>query len=578
MIKNKAIFVIAALILLFFTNYIYAQQAELQVKIEPPALIAGSSGEILVTYVFPQGMHQILQEDYFFFEVEDQVGFSFGDLVYPEGKIEDDGFIHLYGQATLTRTITVSPATVPGFYEIDILAGYQLCYDSGACIMPEEVDITAGLEVLPRIEESEIETALPPVESSDSEPILLYLFFALIGGIILNLTPCVLPVLSLRAFTLIRDSQDDKKKITISSLVYSAGILFCFLLLAIIVIALKASGELVGWGFQFQNPTFVLVLTAIIFAFSLALFDVFVITAPDSKVANKMISKRGLAGSFFMGVFAVLLGTPCTAPILGAALAFAFAQPPLLIIAMFSLIGLGMALPFILIAFKPAYVKKLPKPGEWMNILKEIMGFLLLFWAIKMLQVLYYQLGGDALISIIYFLLGLGFAFWIIGRFIRPEVKPVTKIIALIIAILIVIFVGNLTLRFDDQNLRTDDQSEVISGRWQSFSPERIHELREEGVPIFIDFTAKWCTTCYTNELTVLYTSDIQEAFERKGVELFIADFTRYDETIAQWIQSYGRVGVPVYVFYLPGEEEPILLPEIITKRMVFDVLDRIEP
>ena len=522
-------------------------------------------------------MHQILQEDYFFFEVESKTGFTAGQLIYPAGKPEDDGFIHLYGSATLTRSLTVSPDVLPGDYQLELIAGYQLCYDSGACIMPEEINLTASLQVLPVGDTSDEVPLLPREEPGSEDPILLYLFFALIGGIILNLTPCVLPVLSLRAFTLMRDSQQDKKKITINSLVYSSGILFCFFVLATIVVLLKASGELVGWGFQFQNPIFVLALTAIIFVFSLSLFDVFVITAPESKVATKLTSKRGLAGSFSLGVFAVLLGTPCTAPILGAALAFAFAQPPILVFAMFGLIGIGMALPFILIAFNPTFVNKLPKPGEWMNILKEVMGFLLLFWAVKMLQVLYYHVGGEGLISVIYFLLALAFSFWIIGSFIRPEVSLVKKILALIIAILIILLVGYQNLRFNDLDRSVEDRGEIISGRWQNFSPERIADLRAAGIPVFIDFTAKWCTTCYTNEITVLYTADIQEAFERKNVELFIADFTRFDDTIAQWIHSYGRVGVPVYVFYLPGEEEPVLLPEIITKRHVLEVLERLE-
>jgi thiol:disulfide interchange protein DsbD len=563
----KRILLLTGLIILLSlsVSHLYSQQAKVGGIIDPPEISAGSTGKILITYAFPEGMHQILQEDYFYFDVEDITGFTFDELIYPPGEVEEDGFVHLYNQATLTRSVSVSPETEPGTYKLTVWAGYQLCYDSGACMMPQEVEIELDLEVLPG-------EGLPA-----KEPILMYLFFALLGGVILNLTPCVLPVLSLRAFTLIRDSQADKKKITLNSLTYSLGILFSFLILALIIIVLKASGEYVGWGFQFQNPVFVLVMTSLIFVFSLSLFDVFVITAPDSKVASKMTSKRGLAGSFFMGVFAVLLGTPCTAPILGAALAFAFAQSPMIILTMFLLIGFGMALPFVLIAFKPTFVNKLPKPGEWMNILKVIMGFLLLFWAIKMLQVLYYQLGGEGLFNVIFFLLSLAIGFWIIGRFIRPEVKYYKKVLALIIAALIVVFTGIHTLSFDDPGERGINDSDIIRGRWQEFSPQRINELREADIPLFIDFTAKWCTTCYTNEITVLYSDDIQAAFEEHGVELFVADFTRYDETIFEWIQSYGRVGVPVYVFYLPGREEPILLPEIITKRMIFEVLERIE-
>ncbi len=280
------------IVFLFACSFLFSQQAEVSVRLEPEVIETGSRGKIQVTYVFPEGLHQILQEDYFFFEVAEIPGITLEEIVYPTGKIEADGFIHLYGEVVLTRELNITHDAEPGSYELAITAGYQLCYDNtGTCIMPEEEELKTTLEVL------------PSSTSPTQEPILLYLLFALLGGIILNLTPCVLPVLSLRAFTLIKDSQADKKKITLNSLTYSLGILFSFLSLAIIVIILKASGEYVGWGFQFQNPIFVLVLTSVIFVFSLSLFDVFVISLPDAKVTAKMTSKRGLAGSFFNGSF-----------------------------------------------------------------------------------------------------------------------------------------------------------------------------------------------------------------------------------------------------------------------------------
>lgn len=534
---------------------------EINVEIEPAIIEAGSEAEISVRYVYPEGMHQILQEDFFFFEIESKQGFRLGEIEYPEGKLEDDGFIHLYDESTLKATLYIDRSVDEGEYELTVIAAYQLCFDdTGTCVMPGEEELLLPITVLP----------------APSEPILMYLLFALIGGFILNLTPCVLPVLSLRAFSLINQSQSEKKKITANSLIYSAGVLFSFLVLAVVIILLKTTGQLVGWGFQFQNPGFVIVMTSILFVFSLSLFDVFTITAPDPSVAGKLSRKEGPAGAFFMGIFAVLLGTPCTAPILGAALTFAFAQPASTIILMFTFIGIGMATPFIIIAFKPNFVQKLPKPGEWMNVLKEIMGFLLLFWAVKMLEVLQLQIGGRGLISFIFFLLALALSFRIIGRYVRPGIPPVKKFIALILAILIAVTVGINTINISDERAE-EGVSDMIKGRWQEFSPEKIRQLREEGVPVFIDFTAAWCTTCYTNEITVLFAGDIQAAFEEKGVELFIADFTSYDEVIAEWIQKFGRVGVPVYVFYLPGEDEPVVLPEIITKRMIFDVLERID-
>ncbi len=552
------------LIIIYFANLnAFAPQPIIEANIYPPEIEAGGSGRVEVRYIYPEGMHQILQEEYFFFEIKPKAGFSFGEIDYPEGELWDDGFIHLFGESILKRSINISSTVDPGEYKLSVIAAYQLCYDeTGTCIMPDEQDLILDLKVLP---------------GETGSPLLLYLIFALLGGFILNLTPCVLPVLSLRAFSLINQSQSDRKKITMNSLVYCLGILFSFLILAVIIIALKTTGQMVGWGFQFQNPTFVIVMTSILFVFALSLFDVFTIVAPDPSVAGKLSNKGGLTGAFFMGIFAVLLGTPCTAPILGAALTFAFAQKPLTILLMFIFIGIGMGIPFIVIAIKPNFVKKLPKPGEWMNVLKELMGFLLLFWAIKMLEVLHHQIGGRELLSFLFFLLALGISFRIIGRYVRPDVKPLKKWIAFVFALLIIINVGISTLSFDENSNIIDNDSYHVDGNWQVFDPDKIEELREEGVPVFIDFTAKWCTTCYTNEITVLFTDDIQEAFQEKGVELFIADFTSYDETIAQWIQKYNRVGVPVYVFYLPDEDEPIILPEIITKRMVFNVLDRLE-
>jgi thiol:disulfide interchange protein len=573
-LKSIGIFLLlTALSSAFVLLHGFAIQAEVSANITPSEVRTGATALVEVTYLLPDGMHQIIQEEYFFFDIEAPSGIIIGDLVYPKGKLEDDGYEHLYGEATLTRTITISPDMEPGDYTIELIIGYQLCYDSGTCIMPEEIEMDLEFSVVAG-------EGIPVTNQSADKgsPILLYLFFALLGGFILNLTPCVLPVLSLRAFSLMQQSQSEHRSITLNSLVYSAGVIFSFLALAVIVIVLKASGELVGWGFQFQNPTFVLILTALIFVFSLSLFDVFVISAPDSKVASKLSSKKGLTGAFFMGIFAVLLGTPCTAPILGAALAFAFAQPIGTVLLMFFLIGLGMALPFIIIAFNPKFVKKLPKPGEWMNVLKEIMGFLLLIWAIKMLEVLYYQLGGDNLLSILFFFLALAFAFRIIGRFVRPDLPKLKQMIALIIAVLIIIGVGQNTLKFGEVD--TAQGVEFIAGKpgpWQVFSPQRIDELRAANVPVFIDFTARWCTTCEVNEKTVLFADDILQAFEDYGFEIFIADFTRQDDVIFERIQSYGRVGVPVYVFYLPGEDEPILLPEIINKRMVFEVLERLD-
>lgn len=554
----------------FLSSFLYSMEVKqidnvITAWLEPAETEAGSFIDVYLNFRFPEGMHLIYQEDFFYFEIEEQPGMIVGELKIPEGQLKDDGFVHYYHEVTISRRVQLLRNYPSGPAELEIFAIYQLCYDeTGACVMPEENEFNLDFEVLP--------------SQSGGSHIWKYLIFALLGGLILNFTPCVLPVLSIRAFSLINESRNDKKKIMLSSFAYTAGIIFSFLVLAAVIIILKYSGELIGWGFQFQNTGFVVFLTSLLFVFSLSLFDVFIINLPGMQSAAKVSGKKGLTGSFLLGIFAVLLGTPCTAPLLGAALGFAFAQPPLLILLMFLLIGIGMSLPFILIAFWPGVVKKLPKPGEWMNVFKEVMAFLLLIWTVKMLEVLYYQVGGAGLINVIFFLLSLGFASWLMGRFIKPESSKLKKMVLYLVIIAIIVFSGFSSLRFSPRKAEDGTTVQAITKEgWLNFDPEVINELIAENKPVFIDFTAKWCTTCYTNERTVLFTNEIQDAFARKNVNLFIADFTSYDRTIAEWIQGYGRAGVPVYVFYLPGEPEPVLLPEMITRGMIMNILDQIE-
>ncbi|HCX72293.1 MAG TPA: protein-disulfide reductase, partial [Candidatus Cloacimonas sp.] len=333
----KKYFVIAFLILMVFVPQIFAEEREtVTARVE--------DGKILVTYSIPEGYHQTLQEDYFYIDVEPYPGLQFSDTIYPEGHLDADGNTEYKGNTTLVKKFTVTGGFEPG--QITIYAGYQFCEDSGACLFPEEKEINLAID----------ETALPAAEPKPATSFpktLQYLLMAFLGGIILNVMPCVLPVLSIKAMSLVKQSQQDRKHIFQGSMAYTLGILFSFIVLAAIIIILKTTGESVGWGFQFQSPGFVMALLIVIFVFALSLFDVFIIRAPGMQVATKASSKGGLTGSFLSGIFAVLLATPCTAPLLGAALGFAFSQPPLMILAIFLLIGLGLAFPFIIIGIWP---------------------------------------------------------------------------------------------------------------------------------------------------------------------------------------------------------------------------------
>jgi thiol:disulfide interchange protein DsbD len=356
---------------------------------------------------------------------------------------------------------------------------------------------------------------------------------------------------------------------------YTGGILASFLVLAVVVIVLKISGELVGWGFQFQNPYFVIVLISIIFVFALALFDVFIITAPGMNIAAKASRQSGYLGSFLTGIFAVLVATPCTAPFLGAALGFAFTQPPSMILAILLIVGLGLALPFILLGIRPKIIQKIPKPGEWMNIFKEAMGFLLVGTAIYLMNTLYHQIGGSNLFRVIIFMGILAFASWIYGRFGKPGTAKVKQWISLAAAVLVVALGALFILQFEQpgkgETVVTEQHTQ--DGNWQEFSPGLIETLRQQGKPVFIDFHAQWCTTCKVNKATVLSSEEVQQVFEEYGVVPVSADYTTRDETIANWIRKYDKAGVPVYVLYVPGRQEPILFPELLTQKAVIDAV-----
>lgn len=519
---------------------------------------------LLVRFEFPEGYHQELQEDYFYIEIEPVAGLEFGPTIYPEGKESEFGYIAYYDEALLSREITVISDKAEELDNLQVFIGYQLCEDDGACLFPEEETITVPFSIS--------SSMLPPDKTIPIVSILQYLLMAFIGGILLNIMPCVLPVLSIRALNIVNQSNQDRKMILKNAFAYTGGILTSFIILAAIIIIIKISGELIGWGFQFQNIGFVLALIILIYLFALSLFDVFLIQPPGMQAASQASNKSGLSGSFVSGIFAVLLATPCTAPLLGAALGFAFTQPPLMILGIFILIGVGMALPFIILGFNPKIIQALPKPGEWMNTFRQAMGFLLIFTTIYLLRTLYFLVGGIGILNVLLYLSILSIAAWLYGKYVKPIFSRKTQWIMVVIVLVLAIVPAFHLLSFDaDYDLQASESS--TKAGWQEFSPELVDELRAQDLPVFIDFTAEWCTTCKTNYALVLNTEEVKSAFQNKNVQLLVADNTRRNPIIDSWLQRFGRAGVPLYVFYIPGEDEPVVLPEIITKQIIFDTL-----
>ncbi|HNX00038.1 MAG TPA: thioredoxin family protein [Candidatus Cloacimonadota bacterium] len=587
-------------ILIIFVGILSAQANVSSMKISPSEIPAGSSGKALITFTIPEGYHQSYEpgvNDFFFADPQPVKGIEFKPTIYPTGKKDENGIITYYKNVTLTVPFKVASAAKEGKLSIKINTGWQHCLETGSCLMPDEKVLTGTITVTANpngavaqteqvtdtaaVKQAQVqEQPVQPTEPVKQAPIgkvsiLKFLLMGLIGGLILNVMPCVLPVLSIKAMSIVKQSHEDHRQIMQHSFIYVLGVMVSFLILAIIVIVLKTVGTQVGWGFQFQNPIFVVVLTAFIFLFALSLFDVFIIQMPGMNFVSNQSTRKGLAGSFMSGVFAVVLATPCTAPFLGAALGFAFSQPSYVILPMFLFIGLGLSLPFIIIGFNPKSIKIFPKPGEWMNIFKEAMGFLLLATVVWLLDVLFNQVGGENLIRYIIFLLCIGFAAWLYGRFSKPEHPRHMQWLFFILSIVVIVVSGSILLKFKpyDVNATVQNQTE----EWQPFNPDKVNQLTDQGIPVFIDFTAKWCMTCKVNENTVLYSKEIKEALKDKKVSLFRADYTNGDKLIAEWLKRYNRAGVPLYILYVPGNKEPIVMPEVLTKQIVMDALGQIK-
>lgn len=409
------------------------------------------------------------------------------------------------------------------------------------------------------------------------------LLYGFLGGLILNLMPCVLPVISLKIFGFIKQAGDDPRKIFRHGLAFVAGIFAWFLGLGLLIVALQAAGNQVTWAFQFQNPWFNLVISAIVFVFALNLFGVFEIVLPGkaSTALSEASSQDGYGGSFSQGVFATLLATPCTAPFLGTALGFAFSQSAFVILAMFGSVALGMSAPYFLLSAQPAWMKILPRPGAWMERVKQFMGFPLLAVLPWLLYILGNQKGLDGVIWALVFLLALALACWIYGTFCGPMSSARTRAIALLAVVLIAVGGGWVSLAKFSASARTESSSANAAGGipWQPFSQKALDDLLAEGKPVFVDFTADWCISCKFNERTAIDVPAVRAAFEKDGIVPVKADWTNANPEITAALKKFGRVGVPFYVLYPAGKpDQPITLPELLTEQIVLDALAKARP
>ncbi len=407
------------------------------------------------------------------------------------------------------------------------------------------------------------------------------LIFAFAGGIILNLMPCVFPVISIKIMGFVRQAEEDHTQVWKHGALFAFGVVVSFWVLAGLLIALRAGGEQLGWGFHLQSPIFLIAMSVLFFLLGLNLFGVFEVGTSWMGLGQKSMGKSSWTGSFFSGALATVIATPCTAPFMGAALGYALTLTALEALLIFTFLGLGMASPYVLLSVFPQWLSKIPKPGPWMETLKQAMGWLLVATVVWLAWVLNIMAGGDAVILLIGVLFLIGLAAWILGRWgaIARDfpVRLTAKIVAslLMLSALSTGVIGAASLApLEDVGGNVASQGGV---QWESFTVERFEALRAEGTPVFVNFTAAWCLSCQVNERVAFSSSRVRAAFEERGIVALKADWTNRDDVIGGVLAEYGRNSVPFYVLYGEGPDaDYTTLPEILRPGMVLDALEKI--
>lgn len=412
-----------------------------------------------------------------------------------------------------------------------------------------------------------------PVQSSLGEvrSLGVALLFAFFGGAILNLMPCVFPVISLKVMGFMEHGAQGRAQGMRQALLFALGVLVSFWVVAGALLLLRAGGQQLGWGFQLQSPLFVVLMACLFFLLGLNLVGVFEVGLGLTRLAEVGASSSGSWGSFLSGVLATLVATPCTAPFMGSAIGFSLTQPVWASLLVFTVLAVGMATPYVLLAAWPGLLRRLPRPGAWMETFKQAISFPLFLTVVFFVWVLDRQAGPEAAAALLTGLVLLGVAGWLYGRFwMSGRLLPRVLAGVFLLAGLAVGALGADGLA-SAPNPGQDQTS------WRPWSPQTVESLLAEGRPVFVDFTASWCLTCQANKQVALNRPEVQEAFQERQVVTLRADWTHRDPQITQALASFGRSGVPLYVLYsgIPGDP-PRILPEVLTPGLVLQALQEL--
>lgn len=469
------------------------------------------------------------------------------------------------------ESLATAPAEFSGLLIAETASGNTGFYVSTAGTAPAKT--VAAPEATPNAANTTGVSEKPPVITPEALPfgggLLGILLAAFLGGIILNIMPCVFPVISLKVMSFVGQSGEDRKKVLVHSLIFALGILVFFWILTTVMLVLRSVGsDDLGWGVQLRQPGFVIGLIFVMVIVALSLFGVFEMGASMTAVGGDLANKSGYAGSFWSGALAVLLATPCTAPLMAPAIGFALAQSAPLMFLIFTTLGLGLAAPYFIFAIFPKLLDVIPPPGAWMETFKQFMGFPMLAVAVWLIGVLSRQLNVEGLQWALAAVLFVAIAGWILGRFAGYERSTTVRLKAKLVACLV--FLMSLGIAYEASSKRapasTVDIAEVIAGH------------RAKGKHVFVDFTAEWCITCKVNERVAIKTTKVHEAFTKNNIEFVIADWTNKDASIAKILEEYGRAGVPLYLLYPADTSKPaIMIREgIITPGDILDAIAKL--
>ena len=544
--------------------------------------IAVGPTEVLARWTMPTGYY--LYRDRSSARIVDDSGVAVGKPRWPAGVDHVDehfgSVVVYYNQVELPLALARPDGAER---TVTLRSEFQGCKENGICYPVMQRDVAVDLPAASADELAAAAKTFTPAPAASmvdasadnalrSTPptvttlgVLGALLFAVLGGLVLNLMPCVLPVLSLKVIGL-AESGESLHKARRHALWYTAGVLVAFAAVGLAVIALRSAGQALGWGFQLQQPGFVAILVYLLFAVGLSLSGVFTMGAGMAGVGNSLANRSGPAGDFFTGVLACIVASPCTAPFMGPALAFAFASSPIVALLIFLALGLGLALPFLLVGFVPALASRLPKPGAWMETFKQVLAFPMYATAVWLAWVLGKQRGVDAIGWILAGAVVLALALWWFERS-RARGSVVGRVLAVLLLLAALVPLWQIVQLAPPSK----DIASASADGSEPYSASRLAALRSEGRTVFVNMTADWCVTCKANEKNVLGTDAFRASLDKAAAVYMKGDWTNVDPEITAFLQQHKAVGVPLYVIYSGKDDAGRVLPTILTRGVVDD-------